>query len=236
MQFAANFGVKPEWLTFDCYGTLIQWDEGLVGAVAKILARKSSASVTARELIQVYDHYEHELEAAKPHRSFRDVAGSALELAMKDLGLTYDVSDMETLTSSISEMPPFQEVVPALAQLKKMGFKLCIISNTDDDIIAGNVAQMGGHIDRVISAQQAQAYKPASQIFNHAYSMLGVTKSDVVHICASPHLDLVAAREMNFRTVWIDRGTPRRALPDYTPDAILDRLDKVPVLFKQLGW
>ena len=236
MNFGENFGSKPEWLTFDCYGTLIQWDEGLISAVEKILAGKPEANVTSHRLIQVYDHYEHELEGEKPHRSFRDVAGSALALAMKDLGLKYESSDIEVLTSSISRMPPFQEVVPALAQLKKMGFKLCIVSNTDDDIIAGNVAQMGGHIDRVITAQQALAYKPTRQIFTHAHNALGVTKIDVVHICASPHLDLQAARDMNFRTVWIDRGTPRRPLPDYTPDAILDRLDRVPVLFKQLGW
>jgi 2-haloacid dehalogenase len=236
MQFAANFGKKPEWLTFDCYGTLIQWDEGLINAVEKILARKSGANVSANKLIHVYDQYEHELEADKPHRSFRDIAGSALELAMKSMGLSYDASDIETLTSGISQMRPFQEVVPALTQLKKMGFKLCIISNTDDDIIAGNVAQMGGNIDRVISAQQAQAYKPTTLIFNHAHRALGVTKSDVIHICASPHLDLQAAREMNFRAIWIDRGTPRRPLLDYTPDAIFERLDRVPVLFKQLGW
>lgn len=236
-MFARNFGEKPLWLTFDCYGTLIQWDEGLVAAVEKILTAKGEgASLLARQLIAVYDKYEHELEEERPHRSFRDVAGTALALAMRDLGLRYEDSDIKLLTDCISSMPPFAEVVPALAQLKKMGFKLCIISNTDDDIIAGNVAQMGGHIDRVISAQQAQAYKPTKQIFNHAHQALGVTAADVIHICASPHLDLAAARELNFRCIWIDRDTVRRPLPDYTPDAILNKLDRVPVLFKQLGW
>ena len=231
-----NFGTKPQWLTFDCYGTLIQWDEGLIQAVDTILSKHAGATVSAHELIRVYDHFEHELEAEKPHRSFRDVAGTALAMAMKKLDLAYDPGDIEILTSRISAMPPFQEVVPALAQLKRMGFKLCIVSNTDDDIIAGNVAQMGGHIDRVITAQQAKAYKPTRQIFEHAYGELGVSAADVVHICASPHLDLQAARDIGFRCVWIDRFTARRPLLDYTPDAILDRLDRVPVLFKQLGW
>jgi 2-haloacid dehalogenase len=117
-----------------------------------------------------------------------------------------------------------------------MGFKLCIISNTGDDIIAGNVAQLGGHIDRVITAQQAQAYKPTIPMFRHAHVALGVIKSDVIHICASPVLDLQAARDIGFRCIWIDRGTGRIPLPDYTPDAILKKLDRVPVLFKQLGW
>lgn len=231
-----NFGTKPQWLTFDCYGTLIQWDEGLIQAVETILAKRNGAPVSAHELIGVYDDFEHDVEGRKPHRSFRDVAGTALAMAMQKLDLAYESSDIEILTSSISAMSPFQEVVPALAQLKRMGFKLCIISNTDDDIIAGNVAQMGGHIDRVITAQQAKAYKPTRPIFEHTYRELGVGPDDVIHICASPHLDLQAAREIGFRCIWIDRFTARRPLPDYTPDAIVDRLDRVPVLFKQLGW
>lgn len=232
-----NFGTRPEWLTFDCYGTLIQWDEGLVAAVERILSNKATGpDVSPQELIAIYDRYEHQLEEERPHRSFREVAGQALALAMHDLGLSYDPSDIGILTGSIAAMPPFQEVVPALAQLKKMGFKLCIVSNTDDDIIAGNVAQMGGHIDRVITAQQAQAYKPTRRIFQHAHAALGVSPATVLHVCASPHLDLQAARDMAFRCVWIDRGTVRRPLHDYTPDAIFSRLDRVPVLFKQLGW
>ena len=133
-------------------------------------------------------------------------------------------------------MPPFPETVAALGQLKAQGFSLCIISNTDDDIIAGNVAQLGGHIDPVITAQQASAYKPSRTIFDYAHQALGVTKDDVVHICASPHLDLVAARDMGFRCVWIDRGTGRKPLPDYTPDEVFPTLDQVPLRFRSLGW
>jgi 2-haloacid dehalogenase len=110
------------------------------------------------------------------------------------------------------------------------------VSNTDDDVIAGNVAQLGGFIDRVITAQQAGAYKPARKLFDYAHEQLGVTKNDVVHICASPHLDHAAARDIGFRCVWIDRSTGRTLLPDYTPDATLATLDQVPALFTSLGW
>jgi 2-haloacid dehalogenase len=235
MTFAANLGAKPEWLTFDCYGTLIQWDEGLVEAVGRILSGRQTV-VSADSLIEVYDRYEHELELERPHRAFRDVAGKALALAMHDLDLSYAASDADILTTRISAMPPFPEVVPALAQLKRMGFRICVISNTDDDIIEGNIAQLGGHIDQVVTAQQAGAYKPSAAIFEFAHRKLGVTKSQVIHICASPHLDLQAARDLGFRTVWVDRGTARLPLADYTPDAIVSRLDRVAVLFKQLGW
>jgi 2-haloacid dehalogenase len=229
-------GQKPEWLTFDCYGTLIQWDEGLLAAVEKIIARPNAANVDAKTLIEVYDKYEHDLEEARPHKSFRTVAGESLRLAMEQLGLSYRPGDIEMLTSGISLMPPFPEVVGALAELKAKGFRLCIVSNTDDDIIAGNVAQLGGHVDRVITAQQAQAYKPSRQTFEYAHHALGVTKDEIIHICASPHLDLAAARDIGFRCIWIDRGTGRTPLPDYTPDKIFQRLDRVPEFFSAIGW
>lgn len=237
MNRLQNFGERPQWLTFDCYGTLIQWDEGLVAAVQRIVSTKAGGhAVSTAELISVFDRHEHRLEEERPHRSFREVAGMALALAMEELGLPYSAADIEVLTRSISAMPPFPEVVPALRQLKKMGFKLCIVSNTDDDIIAGNVAQLGGHIDRVITAQQAGAYKPAPRLFDYAHEQLGVSREQVVHICASPHLDHAAARDMGFRCVWVDRGTGRQLLPDYCPDATVATLDQVPELFRSLGW
>lgn len=228
---------RPNWLTFDCYGTLIQWDEGLLAAVEAILSRHGARDqVEPETLIHIYDKYEHELEQTPPHRSFRTVAGTGLRMAMEELGLRYDEQDIDLLTSSISRMPPFPEVVPTLRQLKEAGFNLCIISNTDDDIIDGNVAQMGGCIDRVISAQQARAYKPSTTIFNHAHHALNVAKEDIVHICASPHLDLVAARDMGMRCIWVDRNTGRKPLPDYTPMAVVSRLDEVITRFRDYGW
>jgi 2-haloacid dehalogenase len=229
-------GPKPQWLTFDCYGTLIQWDEGLIAAVEAILAKQRNSTVNAGHLIRVYDKYEHELEGRKPHRLFKDVAGTGLKMAMEELGLSYSDTDIEILTGGISKMPPFPEVLSALAAFKAQGFKLCIISNTDDAIIAGNVAQMGGHIDRVITAQQAHWYKPNRQIFEHAHQALGVSREQIVHICASPHLDLAAARDLGFRCIWIDRGTGRKPLPDYTPNQVFPTLDQVPPYFKTIGW
>lgn len=226
---------RPAWLTFDCYGTLIQWDEGLRAAVQHILHSKGAAAVDPARLIAVHDRYEHQLEQEVPHRSFKEVSQESLRLALSELGLPSDARDGQILTERIGAMPPFPEVVGALQALKARGFKLCIISNTDDDIIAGNVAQLGGTIDRVITAQQGQAYKPSRRLFDYAHRQLGVTKDEVVHICASPHLDLAAARDIGFRCVWIDRGV-RAPLPDYTPDARLATLDLVPPLFQQLGW
>ncbi len=229
---------RPTWLTFDCYGTLIQWDEGLLAAVARVLARRGAAGVEPRTLIAAYDHHEHALEAERPHRNFRTVAGEGLRRALAGLGLACDGADVDTLTSSISAMPPFPEVPATLRLLKDAGFRLCIISNTDDAIIAGNVAQLGppGTIDRVVTAEQAGAYKPRREIFERAWQDLGVAKEEVCHVCASPHLDLVAARDLGFRCVWVDRGTGRVAPGDYIPDAVVPTLDQVPSVFRNAGW
>src|SRR5262245_62700292 len=172
-------GTRPEWLTFDCYGTLIQWDEGLLAAVVRILSRHGSRANPA-EVLRAYDWHEHTLEQMPPHRLFRQVAGESLRRALSQFGLACHANDVALLTDGISRMPPFPEVVETLAILRAAGFRLCIISNTDDDIIAGNVAQLGGHIDRVITAQQAQAYKPSPRIFAHAHRALGGGKDDVV--------------------------------------------------------
>jgi 2-haloalkanoic acid dehalogenase type II len=228
-------GDRPIWVTFDCYGTLIQWDEGLLAAVTGLLQSRG-AGVDPGRFLAIYDRHEHGLEQSVPHRSFRDVTSEALGQTMAELGLASEPGDAERLTASIGRMPPFPEVVPALAALKRAGFSLAIISNTDDAIIAGNVAQLGGHIDRVITAEQAGAYKPSARIFGHAHKALGVTRDQVVHVCASPHLDLVAARDLSFRAVWIDRGTGRRAPEDYAPAAVLPSLEGVPALFAAAGW
>lgn len=228
-------GSKPAWLTFDCYGTLIQWDEGLLAAMDKILSSKGG-DIDQRAFIAVYDRHEHALEEERPHRTFAEVSALALESAMGEFGLPFAASDAEILTSSIGRMPPFPEVVETLAALKAAGFRLAIISNTDDAIIAGNVAQLGGHVDRVITAEQAGAYKPSQQIFHHAWRSLGINMNELVHICASPHLDLAAARKLGFRTIWVDRGTGRKPLTDYRPDEIVPTLDKVPAMLAAAGW
>jgi len=228
-------GAKPSWLTFDCYGTLIQWDEGLLAAMDKILSAKGG-DIDQNTFMSVYDQHEHALEVERPHRTFAEVSAVALERAMVEFGLPFEAADAEILTSSIGKMPPFPEVVATLEKLKAAGFRLAIISNTDDAIIAGNVAQLGGSIDRVITAEQAGAYKPSGQIFHHAWNSLGIGVNDLVHICASPHLDLAAARELGFRTVWVDRGTGRKPLSDYRPNAIIPTLDRVPAILAAAGW
>jgi 2-haloacid dehalogenase len=227
-------GKKPDWLTFDCYGTLIQWDEGIVAAIERTLERVSGARVSASQVLASYDRRELALEQSAPFRKFKTVVSESLRGAFAEFGVDIDDADVEHFTSGISAIPPFPEAVAALRELKNMGFRLCIISNTEDDIIAGNVAQLGGTIDRVITAEQARAYKPSPKLFNHAYEQLATDRARVVHICASPDLDLTAAHAIGFRCIWIDRGTGRKAPGYYTADEIRPNLTSVPGLLARL--
>ena len=228
---------RPEWLTFDCYGTLIQWDEGLIAAARRILDRHGKADLDPHALIQAYDHIEHAREQQLPFQRFDVIAGESLADAMKKLQLDCTAGDVRELIDAIPTMTPFPEVPPTLGLLKEAGFRLCIISNTADHLIAGNVAQLGKDVmDRVITAQQAGSYKPDHRLFEHAWRQLGVDKAATCHICASPRLDHTAARNLGFRCIWIDRGTGRRRLDDYVPDMTLPTLDKVLETFRSLGW
>jgi 2-haloacid dehalogenase len=188
-------------------------------------------------LIQVYDRIEHRQEQQPPLQRFDVIASENLAAAMKELQLACTAEDVRELIEAIPAMVPFPEVPPTLRLLKGAGFKLCIVSNTADHLIAGNVAQLGKDVmDRVITAQQAGACKPDRRLFEHAWLQIGVDKAATCHICASPRLDHTAARNLGFRCVWIDRGTGRRPLDDYIPDITLPTLNKVPETFRCLGW
>ncbi len=231
-----SLGARPAWLTFDCYGTLVQWHETLAAALARILGSRG-ASDRLGELTAAYRRREAELEIERPHRGFRDVTRTALLGALADLSLPGEAAGADALVEAISAIPPFPEVPGALARLKAAGFRTCIISNTDGDIIAGTLALLGAErIDRVVTAQEAGAYKPAAAIFEHAWSQLGVAKDDVFHVAAGVRVDLAAARDLGFRAAWVDRNTGDAPLPDYRPDLTVTTLDGLTDAFDLQGW
>src|SRR6516225_2627583 len=101
---------RPDWLTFDCYGTLIQWDEGLIAAARRILDRHGKSDLDPHALIQVYDRIEHEREQQPPFRRFDAIAGASLAAAMKKLQLACTAEDVRELIEAIPAMVPFPEV------------------------------------------------------------------------------------------------------------------------------
>lgn len=226
---------RPEWITFDCYGTLIQWDEGLQSVAGQLIARKGG-TVDSSRVVELYDQHESELQRNAPFRVFREIAATAFRGALRDLGTETNQRDGQDLIEAIPGFAPFAEAVKTLTALKTGGFQIALISNTDDDLVAGSVAQLGGHVDEVVSSQQAHSYKPSRLIFEHALRRLGTGYDQILHICASPALDHAAARDQQFRCIWIDRGTYRKPLADYHADETFSTLSAIPDLFTRLQW
>lgn len=221
----------PKIITFDCYGTLVQWHRAVQEAALAILFRHISREATPDQAATLADRLRemavtHQQRA--PFRRYKSVLQSSLDEALAETGHTATPDDQETLLSILSRIAPHPEVPAALDRLRAR-YRLAIISNTDDDLIAGTVAAIDTRIDFVITAQQAQAYKPDHRLFLHAYAAMGVTQDETVHVGMGQFTDLKVCHELGVRSVWINR-LREPANPDWPPDAVLNNLSELPEL------
>ncbi|QPC41806.1 haloacid dehalogenase type II [Kaustia mangrovi] len=217
----------PKAVTFDCYGTLIRFFEGLE-TVARAIVDRHGGTLTSEQLIAAYSDAEHRLEQEPPHRPFKEVSPAAMREAFGTLGLTLGPGEEMSLVEAIPTFGPFEEV-PAVLERLGRSCRLCIISNTDDDLIAGNVARLGVPIDEVVTAEQAGAYKPSEEIFRYAHRRLGLEVDDIVHVAQGQRLDIAACKALGLRAIWINRyGEP--GVPANAPYEELRDLRGVPAL------
>jgi 2-haloacid dehalogenase len=225
---------KPTFVTFDCYGTLVQWHWALQTAVRAVLM--DHGAVTDKDEGQVaavveqlrFVSMEHQQRA--PFRDYKTILQSSLAEVIGRQGLSPRPGDGATLLSHLRAIPPHPDVQDVLRRLRAR-FRLAIISNTDDDLIAGTVAAIGVPIDHVITAQQARAYKPNHQLFLHAHAAIGATPDQTIHVGMGQVTDLKVCREMGIRAVWIDR-MGETLNPDWAPAAILPDLTGLPELLE----
>ena len=221
----------PKVITFDCYGTLVQWHRVMREAARAILSRhsgKGDAEDQAATLADRLREVAMTLQQRPAFRGYKTILHSSLDQALADAGYTASVDDQETLLSFLRTIEPHPEVPAALNRLRAC-YRLAIISNTDDDLIAGTVAAIGIPIDFVITAQQAQAYKPDHRLFLHAHSAMNVTKEETIHVGMGQFTDMKVCHELGIRSVWIDRaGEPPN--PDWLAHAVLDDLSRLPEL------
>jgi 2-haloacid dehalogenase len=223
---------KPKFITFDRYGTLVQWHSALLTGVRAVLAKHvevigmEKAQVT--ETVEALRTLSMEQQQRPPYRHYKTILQSSLAEVMAGKKLSPQPSDGETLLSYLRTISPHPEV-PAVLQRFRTQFRLAIISNTDDDLIAGTVAAIGVPIDYVITAQHAQAYKPDHRLFLYAHSVMGVAPEETVHVGMGQVTDLKVCHELGIRAVWIDR-LGETLNPDWTPEAVLPDLSGLPEL------
>ncbi len=217
---------NPKFITFDCYGTLVQWHRALATSIRAILMEHLEATgadeTEVTGTVEALRTSSMEHQQRSPYRDYKTILTSSLAEVMVQKKLSLQPGDGEALLSYLRSIPPHPEV-PVVLQRLRAQFRLAIISNTDDDLIAGTVAAIGVPIDFVITAQQARAYKPDHQLFLHAHAVLGVTPDQTVHVGMGQVTDLKVCHELWICAVWINR-IGETLNPDWTPQAVLPNL------------
>lgn len=198
-----------KWATFDCYGTLIDWNGGIRRELARIFGEDRADEMLAR-----YHELEPAIQAADPELSYREVMARALE----QLGAPTE--ERGALGHSLPTWDPFPEVPGALQEAKDRGWKLAILSNTDRDFIGASKARIGIPFDETIVASEIGSYKPAHRHWAEFFARTHADRDGHVHVAASHFHDVVPANELGLRSVWINRlgetgdPPPTRELPD----------------------
>ena len=197
---------RAEFLTFDCYGTLIDWENGILSALRPIVVARDKKSSDA-ELLELYGDLEMEAESG-PYQTYRDVLQSVVRGVGKRLNFTPTNDEVRSLPDSLKGWQPFPDTVEALRRLAER-YKLVILSNVDDDLFAHSQRKLKVQFYDVITAQQAQCYKPALGIFKLALQRLKAPIESVVHVGQSIYHDVIPARSLGLETVWVNRPSPR---------------------------
>jgi len=188
-------------LTFDCYGTLIDWESGLLGALRPIL-RSHGHNLSDPQILELYS--EVEPEEQKPYRRYREVLANVVRRFGERLGFSVSPQEAQSLPLSLKNWLPFPDTLTALQKLKTK-YKLVIISNTDDDFFAASARHLQVKFDEVITAEQAKAYKPSPAPFLLALQRLGLPQEQVLHVGQSVYHDVVPAKSLGISTVLVQR-------------------------------
>ena len=204
------------WCTFDCYGTLIDWEGGITAALLPYLDGPVDRDALAREYIETEATIESGLYLR--YREVLDRAGAALLR-------THGIERPSPLPASLPAWEAFAEVPASLRALRSAGRRIAILSNVDRDLIATSLPKLGIIPDLVVTAEDVGSYKPADGHWTRFAELTGGSITDTVHIGASQYHDMVPAAALGFRTVFIDRHAEPLTT---TPDRILRDLSGLP--------
>lgn len=201
-------------LTFDCYGTLIDWESGIVTALHGVLG-DAVAGASDDDLLAAFGAVEHDAEV--PYKPYREVLGICCDALAERYGADVSTEARAAFAGSVEHWPAFPDSAEALARLHER-YTLMPITNCDDDLFAFSAAKLGDPFDDVVTAQQAGAYKPDERGFHLALERLGLPKERVLHVAQSLFHDHVTAKRLGLTSVWINRRAGRGG-PGATPPA-----------------
>ena len=207
-------------ITFDCYGTLIDWETGLLAALQRIF-QAHSQKLSDKQVLEIYG--ELEPPAQNPYRRYREVLATVVRGFGERLAFQVSNSEASSLAESIKSWQPFPDTVAALKKLKTK-YNLAIISNVDDDLLAATTPKLQVVFDEVVTAEQARAYKPSPAPFQLALQRLGLPPDQVLHAGQSVYHDVLPAQALGMTAVLVHRrgfgatraatGEPDLRVPD----------------------
>lgn len=196
-------------ISFDCYGTLIDWESGILAAMQPVIVRHELVS-RSEEVLAAYARAESAVEAG-PYLPYREVLRRTFAGMAKDLGFAPQADELDTLVEALGSWQPFPDTIPALRALQAAGHRLAIISNVDDDLFEATARSLGIEFDAVVTAASARCYKPGEAIFQRAFKVLGVTPERMLHAAQSRFHDVGTARRLGMQTVHVVRASGRPA-------------------------
>jgi 2-haloacid dehalogenase len=194
-------------LTFDCYGTLIDWENGILG-VLKPLLLAYNTDLDDDQILELFAEFEAEVEKGE-YLKYRDVLKRVVQKFGERFGFEPTADEQNSLAKSIQYWLPFPDTVEALRTLSQK-FKLVIISNVDDDLFAFSAKHLEVEFDQIITAEQAKSYKPSLNNFKLAIERINLPLEQILHVAASVYHDIVTAKSLGLSTVWVNRRAEQK--------------------------
>ncbi len=208
----------PTVATFDCYGTLVDWEGGVGAFLYDLALRRGDPDLRpGQELRDRWETIQFGLLQG-PYRPYREILAESLRRYEEERGYPWDPADGIALARSMRSWQPFPDTRPALRQAREQGLRLVIVSNTDRDIIAHTLRHLAVPFDAVVTAEDCVAYKPAETVFRRALERIGEPPERVLHVAFGFRYDIGPAQRMGMRTAWVNRhveAAPGPERPDH---------------------
>jgi 2-haloacid dehalogenase len=196
-------------LTFDCYGTLIDWESGILAALKPLLSAHGH-NLDNEQLLQIFAEFEAEIQKGE-YIKYQEVLRRVVQKFGEQFKFAPTSNELDSLADSIKDWPPFPDTVTALKVLNKK-FKLAIISNIDDNLFAFSAQHLEVEFDSIITAEQVKSYKPSLNNFRAAIDRIGVPLEQILHVACSIYHDIVPAQSLGISTVWVNRRAGKEGM------------------------